>query len=185
MSAHTKTTEQKPAPCKSAVLVVILVVPFIAAACTPQPAGRPREGALPALRLAAGLPHAATPMKILMTPTGDVPNAPVNGNDQPLQDSPVYPSYKDHTYGFGTAGSGTDVCFWDQARPNRQFCWPNTTSAWIFLNPQGDVTHAQQASGTPIPSADRNATAAKSWYYGHGTPYCFWTDFGGCYCWDV
>jgi hypothetical protein len=125
-----------------------------------------------------------TPMRILMTQTGDVTTPPVNGNNQPLQEVPGHQSTKEHTYDFGPAGSGADVCFWDEARPTRQFCWPNTGSAYIFLNPQGDITHAQQASGQPIPPGNHNAMATKNWYYGHDTPWCFWSALG-CYCWDV
>jgi hypothetical protein len=132
------------------------------------------------------LPPAVNPMKVLLTQTGDLGTTPVNGNDQPLKENPGHQSSKDHIYDFGPAGSGADVCFWDETSADKKFCWPNTASAWIFINPQGDLTHArQQNSEQPIPPANRNATMTKQWYYGHGTPFCIWSIFGGCYCWDV
>lgn len=173
MTADTKPTQLAPARGKIAALLMASLVPVLVLACAPQMVAQ------------AVLPPAVDPMKVLLTQTGDLGTPPVNGNDQPLKENPGHQAGKVHTYDFGPAGSGADVCFWDHTTPDRQFCWPNTTSAWMFLNPRGDLTHAQQTSGQPIPPANRNAMKIKNWYYGPGTPFCIWSVFGGCYCWDV
>jgi hypothetical protein len=173
MTADTKPTLLAPARGKIAALLMASLVPVLVLACAPQMVAQ------------AVLPPAVNPMKVLLTQTGDLGTTPVNGENQPLKENPGHQASKDHIYDFGAAGSGADVCFWDEAKPDKQFCWPNTASAWIFINPQGDLTHAQQASGQPIPPTNRNAMMIKQWYYGHGTPFCIWSIFGGCYCWDV
>ena len=182
MMANNRYIELVPALGKISALLMASLLPALSAGCTQQTASQPSLIAQAAPRAAAP-PRAVNPMTILMTQTGDVTTLPVNGDNQPLQYNPGHQTHKDHTYDFGAAGS--EVCFWDEGIPMKQFCWPNTESAWIFLNKQGDITHAQQASGQPIPPGNHNAVMSKNWYYGPGTPYCFWTVFGACYCWDV
>jgi len=178
-------SEMKPAIIwKFSALAIASLLPAVLAGCAQQPSAQPAAAAQVAAKLAAA-PRAKNQMQIVMTKDGDVPTPPINGDGQPLVDIPGHQTRKDHTYDFGAPSSGAEVCFWDEARPTRQFCWPNSGSAWIFLNPQGDITHAQQASGQSIPPGNHNAVMTKNWYYGPGTPYCFWTALGGCYCWDV
>jgi hypothetical protein len=171
MTACKQPTHLAPALGKFATVLVAFLLPALAGGCAQQTVTQ------------AVAPPAVEPMKVLLTQTGDLGTPPVNGNNQPLQHIPGHQAGRDHTYDFGPAGA--DVCFWDDTRPDRQFCWPNTASAWIFLNRQGDITHAQLTSGQPIPPAARNAMMIKNWFYGPGTLYCIWSVFGGCYCWDV
>lgn len=179
MMAYTRYTELAPPLGKIAALLMASLLPALSAGCAQQTAAQPGLVAQVGPR---AVPHAMGQMQILMTQTGDVTTL-LNGDNQPLPNTPGHQGHKEHTYDFGAAGA--EVCFWDDAKPMKQFCWPNSGSAWIFLNPQGDVTRAQQVSGQPIPPGNHNAVMIKNWYYGPGTPYCFWTVFGACYCWDV
>jgi hypothetical protein len=184
MTAKRKPKMLTPKIWKFSALTLACLALALSAGCAQQTTAQPGLVAQAAPRVTAP-PPAVNPMNILMTQTGDVTTPPVNGNGQPLQGVPGHQTHKDHTYDFGPAAAGGEVCFWDEAKPDKKFCWPNTDSARIFLNPQGDVTHAQQLSGQPISPGNQNAVVSKNWYYGPGTPYCFWTAFGACYCWDV
>jgi len=179
MIAYSRHTELTPALGKITALLIASLLPALSAGCVQQTAAQPG--------LVAQLdpsPRAMGQMQILMTETGDVTTV-LNGDNHELPNTPGHQGQKEHTYDFGTAGD--QVCFWEESmsESRKQYCWPKPGSAWIFLNPNGHITGARQTSGQDIQHGDHSAMKTKNWFYGRGTPFCFWTAFGACYCWDV